>query len=397
MMACQNTVSCIRLIAGMVLIPLSGAVAVSVSPTPAGASQPKPDSAGIVWLCRPGQAPDPCTASLKTTVITGDGKRHIITYKPAANPPVDCFYLYPNVSAQHTADANLDINPQETAIAELEASPFSQDCRVYAPMYREDTGLDPTSHPAQEVAEHSVMSAWNDYLAHYNDGRGIVLIGHSEGSGEITLLIDRIDQIPAVRTLLVSAIITGLDLPVSKAGLGPFATIGPCESETQTGCVIDFNAFSEPPPSNTMFGKVEPMVVIDGQEAESLCTNPSNLGGGSGTLISMYRTQLPTQEVPGSSTEGVLMRHPPVVSTPWVEFDGQYTGACVTSNGAHVLMVKGETGAPALTAFPNARWGLHVDDPNVAMGNLVSLVNSEIESYVATHEPTSTAAQDQQA
>jgi hypothetical protein len=91
------------------------------------------------------------------------------------------------------------------------------------------------------------------------------------------------------------------------------------------------------------------------------------------------------------------MRHPPVVSTPWVEYDGQYDGACVTSNGAHVLMVKGETGAPALTAYPNARWGLHVDDPNVAMGNLVSLVHSEVESYVAIHEPTPTTAQDQQA
>ena len=111
----------------------------------------------------------------------------------------------------------------------------------------------------------------------------------------------------------------------------------------------------------------------------------------------MYRTQLPTQEVPGSSTEGVLMRHPPVVSTPWVEYDGQYTGSCVTSNRAHVLMVKGESGAPALTAYPDARWGLHVDDPNIAMGNLVSLVHSETESYVATHQPTPTTAQENQA
>ena len=79
------------------------------------------------------------------------------------------------------------------------------------------------------------------------------------------------------------------------------------------------------------------------------------------------------------------MRHPPVVSTPWVEYDGQYTGSCETSNGAHVLIVERERAAPALPAYPNARWGLHVDDPNVAMGNLVSLVHSEIESYVAIH------------
>ena len=235
------------------------------------------------------------------------------------------------------------------------------------------------------------MNAWNDYLAHDNHGRGIVLIGHSEGSGEATLIVDRMDRLPAVRTLLVSAIITGLDLPVTQAGLGPFATVGPCASETQTGCVVGFNAFSEPPPSNTMFGKAEPMVVIDGQKAESLCTNPSDIGGGSGRLISMYRTKLPTEEVAGSSTEGVLMGHPPVVATPWVEYDGQYTGSCVTSNGSHVLIVEGERGAPVLTAYPDARWGLHVDDPNIAMGNLVSLVHSEIESYVAIHKPNQPA------
>ena len=28
-----------------------------------------PDLAGVVWLCRPGQADDPCTAPLATTVV----------------------------------------------------------------------------------------------------------------------------------------------------------------------------------------------------------------------------------------------------------------------------------------------------------------------------------------
>ena len=66
----------------------------------ADASQPEPDSAGTVWLCRPGQANDPGTASLTTTVISSGGSRHIVHYKSAADPPIDCFYLYPNVSAQ---------------------------------------------------------------------------------------------------------------------------------------------------------------------------------------------------------------------------------------------------------------------------------------------------------
>ena len=27
-----------------------------------------------------------------------------------------------------------------------------------------------------------IRAAWHDYLAHYNDGRGVVLLGHSQGS-----------------------------------------------------------------------------------------------------------------------------------------------------------------------------------------------------------------------
>jgi hypothetical protein len=358
--------------------------------SPAAASQPTPDSAGTVWLCRPGQAHDPCTASLSTTVIDSDGSTHVVDDKPAVSPPVDCFYLYPNITVQRSANANLHIDPQETAIAELEASPFSQDCRVYAPMYREATGGDPSA-ASLRITERSVRKAWADYLSHYNDGRGVVLIGHSAGSAQIAadILTDPTDPSLATRNLLVSAILTGLDLPVltGAPGVGAFKGIGPCTSVTQTGCVVDFNAFSEPPPSDTKFGKFVPSE-IDGRAVESMCTNPSNLAGGSGALISMYRTHLPTQDVAGSSSQGILMHHPPAVSTPWVEYDGQYTGKCTTSNGAHVLIVHGAKNAPSLTPFPEPKWGLHVDDPNLAMGNLVALVRSEAASYVAARAAT---------
>jgi Protein of unknown function (DUF3089) len=156
---------------GAVLIALACMTDLGISPVLAGALQPTPDSAGTVWLCRPGQANDPCTASLKTTVIGSNGSRHIAVYTPAADPPIDCFYLYPNVSIQVSANANLHIDPQETAIAELEASPFSQDCRLYAPIYREDTGLDPSSEKDEQITKRSVLSAWHDYLLHYNHGR----------------------------------------------------------------------------------------------------------------------------------------------------------------------------------------------------------------------------------
>jgi len=34
------------------------------------------------------------------------------------------------------------------------------------------------------------------------------------------------------------------------------------------------------------------------------------------------------------------------------------------------------------TAIPSAAWGLHLVDANIALGNLVSLVRDQIDTYV---------------
>jgi Protein of unknown function (DUF3089) len=367
---------------GLIAITFLCLAVESVHPGFAIASQPRPDAAGTVWLCRPGQADDPCTASLLTTVVGPGGVTHVVDYKPAKNPPVDCFYLYPNITHQDSPNASLHIDVQETAIAELEASPFSRDCRVYAPMYRERSFVDPDDTSANRVTARSVLSAWNDYLTHFNNGRGVVLIGHSEGAYQLAqILISHIDDVPSVRKLLVSAVITGQDLPVYTSGFGPLTTVGPCQSDTQTGCVIGYNAYSETPPPDSKFGRVP--ALLQGHPVHDICTNPADLGGGSGELVSMYRTHLPTQQVAGSMVQGIFGAHAPSSSTPWLEYDGLYTARCTTSNGARVLRVTARHGAPLLSALPDAAWGLHVDDPNLAMGNLVALVHAEAASYIS--------------
>jgi hypothetical protein len=40
-----------------------------------------------------------------------------------------------------------------------------------------------------------------------------------------------------------------------------------------------------------------------------------------------------------------------------------------------------------LTAVPDSAWGLHVDDPNLAAGNLVDLVQSVAAAYISAHRP----------
>jgi hypothetical protein len=147
--------------------------------------------------------------------------------------------------------------------------------------------------------------------------------------------------------------------------------------------VVAYNAFSQPPPSDTYFGLPVPSV-INGVAQHEQCTNPATLTGGGGTLLPLYRTQLPTQDVAGGVIDGILGSIPHT-STPWIEFADQYSADCVDSNGATVLMVTPMNNAPTLTAFPDAQWGLHVDDPNLALGNLVGLVQSEASAYIEAH------------
>jgi hypothetical protein len=81
-------------------------------------------SAKTVWLCKPGQRPDPCTPGLSTTIyspsFTTIGVAHP---RQVAQPTIDCFYVYPTVSDQQTGNANLHVDPEEIAFSTFDQPP----------------------------------------------------------------------------------------------------------------------------------------------------------------------------------------------------------------------------------------------------------------------------------
>ena len=97
-------------------------------------------AASTVWLCRPGQAGDPCALSPAVTTVTAQGTTSVSTPAPApASHAFDCFYVYPTVSTEQGDNANLAVQPAEIDAAAAQASQFSQVCNVWAPMYRQVT------------------------------------------------------------------------------------------------------------------------------------------------------------------------------------------------------------------------------------------------------------------
>jgi Protein of unknown function (DUF3089) len=366
---------------------------------PASAAPAPHQQASTVWLCRPGLPHNPCAASLTTTIVPSNGATSVQRVAPATHPPIDCFFVYGTVSRQPTVNATLRIDPAERAIARLEASRFSQVCRVYAPMYRQITpqGFQtPQSYaphsPAAAIATASVLAAWRHYLAYDNQGRGVVLIGHSQGASVlIDLLRAQIDANPALRRRLVSALLLGGNVlvPVGKDVGGSFQHIPACRAARQTGCVVAYSAFNTRPTALAYFGRVVParlapwQAISPAQAAhlQVLCTNPAALAGGTGALDPYFiTTPLPL------GTRLVPFVHAPVPSppNPWVTYPDLYTARCMSRGGVTWLQVTDVAG-PAdhrwVVRAAGPQYGLHLYDELLAYGNLVALVRAETAAY----------------
>ena len=358
-----------------------------------GAVAAKTDASGIEWLCKPGATADPCVGDLSTTVLPESGPSTVQHDSIPAEPSIDCFYVYPTVSLQQGVTADLHIDPAEISMARLQASRFSQICKVYAPMYRQVTlrGLFAGAQTATAVAAAyaGVQSAWKDYLAHYSHGRGVLVIGHSQGAAMlISLLKHQVDANPSQRKLLVSAILLGgnVTVPIGRTVGGSFQHIPACTASSQVGCVLAYSSFDQPPSTNSPFGRPGLGVssMSDGSSTaglQVLCTNPADLSGTAAATLTPY---FPTRSQ-HAGLDGTAQLTAPDLPTRWVAEPRLYTGQCLSQGGATWLQVSapitaGDTRQVARQTI-GPGWGLHLVDMNVAMGDLVDVARVETAAY----------------
>ena len=383
---------------GMVLALLAGAAHGQAPAQPTGAGVGSPAAAdykvNASWLCRPGHE-EPCAQDQTATRVESDGKLTVEPFKADTNAPIDCFYVYPTVSYQRTPNADMTLGPEERVVANLQVARFASRCRIFAPLYRQATlyslaaaGMGKDVHPDFPLAYSDVRAAWLDYLARDNHGRGVVLIGHSQGSSMLLqLLKDEFDGKPSQK-LLVSALLMGVNLPVppGKDVGGVLKSIPLCRSTAQTGCVVAYSSFraSSPPPENAHFGRAAAGSV-------DACVNPAAPAGGTAVLHSYF----PTDYKDPLGTTGLMpewVKGGAKITTPFVTTPGLLKGECISDeHGSYlaITVVSRPSDARAQEIGGDVKvggvvqkdWGLHLIDVNLTMGDLVALVGQQSVAY----------------
>ncbi|MGD1057041.1 MAG: DUF3089 domain-containing protein [Solirubrobacteraceae bacterium] len=379
-------------------------VVASFAAAPAGASAEEagPNKPVIHWLCNPqtqSAVEDPCLESRAATVVSYSGntrKETIEPEVPSDGTPVDCFYVYPTVNDREGPNAKTEKSgPEEELVAREQASRFSQVCKVYAPLYPQVTLLaKPATVHEAEIAYQGVKAAFETYMAHYNGGRGFVLIGHSQGAAVLKAIIHKLieEEHKAWLHQLVSAIILGgaVEVEAGEPANGSFDEVPACSTEAEAGCVIAYSSYYTESPPEPAPSSIFTRTIWPGREV--LCVNPTLTQQAKTSKGPLY-PYAPTTTMNGQAASG---QPAPKASTPWIAEPGLATAQCRRYDWATWLQVKlasmsapveaerkADNELPKEEEYEGENWGLHRYDVNEALGNLVGTVEAEGKTYLA--------------
>ena len=357
------------------------------------------------WLCRP-DADDICESDLDATTIAADGTLTVEDpVLPVDDSDIDCFYVYPTISRDPTPFSDWTAADDEEGYAAFnQVARLSSLCRVFAPVYRQRTlsglgaalggGAAPTTVVGAEVVDPylDVLDAWKTYMANDNGGRGVVFVGHSQGSSVLTRLIaEEIDPNPDVRAHLVAAYLAGSSVRVPEGADvgGDFGETPLCRAADQTGCVVTWASFraTAPPTPNALFGAPR---TGDGVAA---CNSPANLAGGPADLTGYFPANRAASILAGArgpvpDGSGWLDATAGTVTTPFVSLPGLTTGECVSNSGRNYLQitVNGDPSGPRADDIGGdltPEWGLHLVDISLVMGDMVKLITTQAGAWSA--------------
>ena len=189
------------------------------------------------WASRPGAYPTGLAQHLKDTSL---------------HAKADVFYVYPTLNTKKSdkrwnvplTDAAQQSKVLETALP-FQGSAFAEAGRFFAPFYRSAHlrsyyVADPQGRAALELAYADVRAAFLYYLEHHNNGRPIILAGHSQGSTHGGLLLQEFFDGKPLQSQLVAAYLPGIGVSTLD-----FKNIPLLSTPAATGGFITWNTFKK--------------------------------------------------------------------------------------------------------------------------------------------------------
>ena len=281
------------------------------------------------------------------------------------------------------------------AIARYQAARYAQTCRVFAPMYRQQTlgGLAAGGSPeALELAYSDVVEAWREYLAEHNRGRPFVLIGHSQGTRMLRrLLRDEIDPRPELRAAPRLRAAAGRERQRARRAarrrrLPERPRLHRRRAARLRHRLVDVQrdaALELPLRPRPGRGHERLRLPRRARTTRSCARTPPTSAGNERRELTTYMRSEPFPGVLGLLLVEMYGGPQPSAPTPWLRPRERYTGACERRDGANVLMLESIGDARKLNAAPDPSWGLHLADANIALGDLVQVVQGQIATLPA--------------
>ena len=384
------------------LLLVATIAAAPADPESKGPAGPADYSNQANWLCLPGRS-DAC-ASPDTVSLGPNGYGDRIVTRPAANPPADCFYLYPTVSRDAGFNSDLSPGMEERMAVAIQFARYAGVCRPFVPVYRSGTvaavrsvldGLNPD--PIFARAYGDVEASFRYYMRHHNNGRPVVIIAHSQGSVYAIELLKREFEGRPLQDRLISAIIPGytVEVPQGRATGGTFRSLPLCTSAGQTGCIVSYVSFRQgrEPPADAMFGHASrPDWTI-------ACTNPAALGSNARVPLDSYFYTGSNESMP---SRVVWSRSGPPPAR-FVHTRGLASAACVNRGRTGYLSI-GVNADPEDARADDIPgeiffwrwtfdgWGMHLADMNAPQGDLIRMVARQSAAWQARHARLAAAA-----
>jgi hypothetical protein len=164
---------------------------------------------------------------------------------------VDVFYIHPtSYFSRNHWNAPIDLKKMvahtDKGTMTHQASVFNGSCKIYAPRYRQATyqaffSLDnPDSKKAFDLAYADIKAAFEYYLSNHNQGRPIIIAGHSQGTILAKWLLQEYFDGKPLQNKLVAAYLVGM--PVYDYD---FQHIEPCSSIEDLECYMSWRSYQQ--------------------------------------------------------------------------------------------------------------------------------------------------------